>query len=544
MDQARATRATFRGPVTLSVEVESLESGSGSVRIDPPNATCANTPGSPQLCAQSYRVGTVVELTATPAADSVFVGWTAGECTGSSSPTCSVTMDQARATRATFRGLQSFTLTLAKVGTNPGTVAGSVAVSGGTTCSMNGTTPVTCTYLRPIGTVLTLTATTDTLPTVFAGWTGCASPNNVCTVTVQPGSAVTAGFRRNQAPVPNGAGPYSGFRNQPIAFDATASSDPDGDPLTFAWTFGDGGSATGPTPTHTYAAAGRYQIILNVSDGRVTVQYFTIADVANRRPVANPGGPYSGIRGTPVAFDGSGSNDPDGDPLSYSWSFGDGAVGTGATPSHAYATVGTFTVTLTVSDGFTTSLAAATTVTIANRAPVANAGGPYSGTRVAPVAFDGSASSDPDGDALSYAWSFGDGATGTGVTPSHAYTTVGTFTVTLVVNDGFTSSPAAAATVTITNVAPIANAGPDRSVQRRTEVTLDGRASSDPDGPIAAWAWRQLSGPAVTLSGGNTAQPRFTAPNVGQPATLEFELTVTDGDGVSATDRVRITVVK
>ena len=55
------------------------------------------------------------------------------------------------------------------------------------------------------------------------------------------------------------------------------------------------------------------------------------------------------------------------------------------------------------------------------------------------VAFDGGASTDPDNDPLTYAWTFGDGATGTGKTPTHAYATLGTFTVTLVVNDGFTS---------------------------------------------------------------------------------------------------------
>lgn len=77
-----------------------------------------------------------------------------------------------------------------------------------------------------------------------------------------------------------------------------------------------------------------------------------------RPPTANPGGPYAGAAGVPIAFDGSGSSDPDGTPLaSYSWEFGDGAAGAGPTPSHAYGAGGVFVVSLTVSDGGLTATA-------------------------------------------------------------------------------------------------------------------------------------------------------------------------------------------
>jgi len=72
----------------------------------------------------------------------------------------------------------------------------------------------------------------------------------------------------------------------------------------------------------------------------------------------------------------------------------------------------------------------------ANQPPVANPGGPYLGAVNTPIQFDGSGSSDPDGDSLTYAWNFGDGNNGIGATPTHAYTAVGIYNVCLTVNDG------------------------------------------------------------------------------------------------------------
>lgn len=71
---------------------------------------------------------------------------------------------------------------------------------------------------------------------------------------------------------------------------------------------------------------------------------------ANHAPVAEAGGPYSGFAGTPVRFDGSGSQDPDGDALIYTWRFGDGALGSGVQPLHTYAAAGSYLVRLSVLD--------------------------------------------------------------------------------------------------------------------------------------------------------------------------------------------------
>ena len=182
------------------------------------------------------------------------------------------------------------------------------------------------------------------------------------------------------------------------------------------------------------------------------------------------------MRKQAIVFSGASSSDADGDPLTYQWDFGDESTGTGVSPTHAYATLGDFTVSLVVNDGTTSSAPATAAVTITNQAPVAVAGGPYAGVRNQAIAFSGVGSSDPDGDPLTYQWDFGDGATGTGVSPTHAYATLGDFTVTLVVNDGTTSSAPATAMVTIANQAPVAAAGGPYGGVRNQAIVFSGVA--------------------------------------------------------------------
>jgi PKD repeat protein len=115
---------------------------------------------------------------------------------------------------------------------------------------------------------------------------------------------------------------------------------------------------SGKTATYNYTInvtekPGTWRFESRVSDGRNsatgTLSFSVVAP--NRSPVANPGGPYTGVPMQALSFNGSGSTDPDGDPLTYSWNFGDSTTGSGPTPIHAYAAAGTFTVTLTVNDG-------------------------------------------------------------------------------------------------------------------------------------------------------------------------------------------------
>ena len=96
----------------------------------------------------------------------------------------------------------------------------------------------------------------------------------------------------------------------------------------------------GTNPRITYLDGGRYD--LRYGSGALAPP--------NRAPAANAGGPYTGTLGEQMAFDGRRSSDPDGQPLSYAWDFGDGIQGTGVAPEHAYAAAGSYNVCLRVSD--------------------------------------------------------------------------------------------------------------------------------------------------------------------------------------------------
>lgn len=92
------------------------------------------------------------------------------------------------------------------------------------------------------------------------------------------------------------------------------------------------------------------------------------------------------------------------------------------------------------------------------------------------------------------------------------------------------------------NAEPIANAGLNQSTVEGSVVTLDGSASSDEDGTIAAYLWQQIQGPAITINNASSNIATFTAPAVDTDTTLIFRLQITDNDGVSASDDIVITV--
>ena len=181
----------------------------------------------------------------------------------------------------------------------------------------------------------------------------------------------------------------------------------------------------------------------------------------------------------------------------------------------------------------------------ANQAPTARPGGPYASE--ATVTFNGSGSFDPDNNLpLTYAWDFGDGTTGTGVTPMKTYGAEGSYVVTLVVTDalGRASAPATT-TATIGNLPPAVNAGADAVVDLGTPFPL-GATFTDPGGGAdAPWSWVIAWGDGTTTTGATTALggPITASHLYGAAGLYTARVTVTDKDGGAGSDDVGVSVV-
>src|SRR2546425_460706 len=194
----------------------------------------------------------------------------------------------------------------------------------------------------------------------------------------------------------------------PVTFNATASFDPDGTIVSYAWEFGDSTFGGGVMPTHAYANPGVYTAILTVVDNQSLSSNATHQVPVNAPPRAafqfSPGTIYIGVG---VTFDGSASTDPDGTIASFSWDFGDGSLGSGVQASHGYARKGTFGIALTVVDNLGLSNRTTRAIAVQDRAPQITSSSPG----VGPLTVDAGATHtftviawDPDGDVLSYTW--------------------------------------------------------------------------------------------------------------------------------------------
>ena len=182
-----------------------------------------------------------------------------------------------------------------------------------------------------------------------------------------------------------------------------------------------------------------------------------------------------------------------------------------------------------------------------NNPPSANAGSDQAVLEETVVILNGAAT-DPDGDPITYSWSqtAGPQVTLSGATtpnptftaPSVSSTEILTFQ--LIVNDGIEDSNIATVDVIVngSNIPPVADAGPDRTVEEGDRVTLDGTGSFDPDGDPITYLWTQTAGPNVTLSSADIANPTFRAPDDGG-VKVTFELTVSDG---VLTDSAHVTI--
>jgi probable HAF family extracellular repeat protein len=186
-------------------------------------------------------------------------------------------------------------------------------------------------------------------------------------------------------PIADAGGPYAGTAEQPILFDGSGTTDPDGDEVTFAWDFDDDREpdAGGVQVSHAFPIPGTYTVRLFATDehGATRTDEATVTVAGTHWPVAviapPPGGTYTGAEGGGITFSSQGTVGENGGPLLYKWAFGDGTTAQSrfqTTPfrwSKAYADDGTYTARLIVVDTAGRADTATTTVVVSNTPPTA-----------------------------------------------------------------------------------------------------------------------------------------------------------------------------
>jgi len=257
-------------------------------------------------------------------------------------------------------------------------------------------------------------------------------------------------------------------------------------------------------------------------------------------PIADAGPDQFVDEDTNVTFDGSGSTDNVGID-NYTWTFVDGTLQTlyGMNPIYNFSEPDIYNVTLTVRDAAGNSDTDNVTITVNDvTPPIADAGPDRYAGRNSTFTFDGSGSTDNSG-IINYTWTFFDGAPKTlyGVNPTYTFRNLSQYNVTLTVRDtvGLTDSDNATITVIIDSTPPIADAGPDQTVDEDTVVTVDGSGSTD-NVAIDNYTWTFNDGGPQTLYG---VSPTYI---FATPGIYNVTLNVTDVANLSDIDYVEITV--
>jgi hypothetical protein len=361
----------------------------------------------------------------------------------------------------------------------------------------------------------------------------------------------------NSAPTARISSTATAHKGDTVTLDGGQSSDPEGgDALAYRWTItAPAGSAATLTGSDTAAPSfkadqeGAYEVQLVVNDGKLDSAPATATvAVGNRAPTAKASASPAAVhKGDTVNLDGSQSSDLDGDRLTFRWTLaapaGSAAALSGATavtPSFKADRQGDYTARLVVNDGAANSAPVEIKITVANRAPTANAGADQTATVGNPVALNGSGSSDPDQDALTYRWTLtapaGSTATLTGAdtaAPSFVPDKAGDYTARLVVNDGTVDSAPATVKITVTPPPqPMVKITRPQSLITvgATPIEVTGTVN-DPEGTLT------LNGAPVAVSGGG-----FTAQVALQEGSNVAVARLVNAKGQEATDSVSVSL--
>ncbi len=269
----------------------------------------------------------------------------------------------------------------------------------------------------------------------------------------------------------------------------------------------------------------------------------------NERPVAKISGPLSAVEGDSITIDGSASYDPEGDSILFRWDTNDDGVWEKGWSGDAVLPVvlfkpGVQTVRMQARDSLGKVQTASHSTTVYNVPPTVDAGPDKTINEGDVFNFSGSFT-DPGRESYTYAITYGDapgldtGAAFTGIpiTGSHLYPNSGVFPVTLMVDDGNGGTGSDAMTVTVLNVAPVAEAGPDFTALARATAYFSG-SWSDPGNDVNALEWDFGDG-APKVSG--TLNPTHVYEARG---TYTVRFTVTDADGAVGTDTLKVKVVE
>jgi len=337
---------------------------------------------------------------------------------------------------------------------------------------------------------------------------------------------------------------------KPVTFDGSTSYDDDGMVVNYTWNFGDGSQAYFALVNHiftlTQAVQKDFTVTLTVTDNQglpnttsVTVT-ITPPVPPNLRPKAVLTASATCVTtNAPVHLSASGSADPDGtiSANGFSWSFGDGELGTGIDIYHSYSRPGIYVVLLTVKDDRGATGSATETIYVNNQPPKAKASADVETDTLDPVQLSGAGSSDDDGEIMEYGWDFGDGTQGKGAAVAHTYYHSGVYTVSLTVIDDFGAASVATLKVTVRNRLPVATLeGINASGWAGDALTFDSSRSNDPDGRIVTYAWE--------FGDGNSGNGSIVKHSYNNSGTYNVRLTVTDDSGGISYGNLTVTIIK